>query len=662
MGRFLVAAMALVLSAGGISATAPTASATTTWVVTSGQFTVDDGFGDILSITVQNLRITDRATATGYVLAADSRYTCSTQTFTGPSAAFFVSRYEPCDGTITFTVDPTTGVVSASAALGVASRLFSGTAIGTAQGAPLKPVVAPLQGCTATADSAAGEIDLSWTDDPAATEYTVTVNGLVGASETLPAGSAASVPFSLLTPGASYSATVTATDAAGDVVATCTTNDAVVPWPIPGTPVVVGAPVPVVGGQVTVNYGVSDPATVQGIEYRIDGGPWLRPGGTAPIAGVGGAFTVDSLSVGRHTMRLRSVGFDPAPLTTEGASLDFVIPAPATQPGAGSRPSQGSPNASIGSTPSAPVAPPPTQPTSSVPGTSNGAGSGTNGALAAGTGDAGIDAPCLAQDGTLYPTLYSTVGSQVTMAPNTRGMGRATSFTVVGGALPAGMQLDRRFGIVYGVTTQAGSWTTTVRARFADGRTRDAQFGTRVDRDSQTLQYAAQNIGSVGLGLSIAPTTNAPAIGTTYRLVCGTLPPGTRLDTSTGRIVGTPTAVVGRPIPLRVSETSSAGTAAASFIVVVDRAGARRLSYPSHPHARVGTRITIRPTVSGVGDIAEFRTWKGKLPAGLRLNHRTGVISGRIAHPGRTHTISLVAETKAGALLTAAPMRLSLRR
>ena len=60
-----------------------------------------------------------------------------------------------------------------------------------------------------------------------------------------------------------------------------------------------------------------------------------------------------------------------------------------------------------------------------MPGTSNGAGTGTNGALAASTGDAGIDAPCLAADGTLYPNQYSTVGSQLTMAPNTRGMGKA---------------------------------------------------------------------------------------------------------------------------------------------------------------------------------------------------------------------------------------------
>lgn len=76
----------------------------------------------------------------------------------------------------------------------------------------------------------------------------------------------------------------------------------------------------------------------------------------------------------------------------------------------------------------------------------------------------------------------------------------------------------------------------------------------------------------------------------------------------------------------------------------------------------MGKPITIRPTVSGVGEIVQFRTSVGKLPKGLRLNPQTGVITGRVAHAGPHHTITLVAVTKGGALLTAAPMKLSVRR
>ena len=372
--------------------------------------------------------------------------------------------------------------------------------------------------------------------------------------------------------------------------------------------------------------------------------------------GTGGSFTVSALTSKDLTLTLRSVGEDAGgQLVSAGATVQVSFAkAPTVKPATGS--------ISTGSSSTAPVPAPPAAPVSTVSGTSNGAGTGTNGALAASTGDAGIDAPCLAQDGTLYPNQYSTVGSQLTMAPNTHGMGKAKAFTVVAGALPPGMQLDRTFGVLFGVTSQPGSWVTTIKAKFADGSAKSSQFTTRVDADPQTLQYAAQNIGSVGAGIVIAPSTNAPLTGTTYALVCGKLPAGTRFDSRTGAITGKPTAVVSMPTPLRVAETSSSGTAAASFIFVVNKAGTTTLSYPAHPHVRAGKRVVIRPTIAGVGDIAEIRMWKGKLPKGLRLDTRTGVIRGRITHSGPTHTITIVAETKGGALLTAAPMRLRLKR
>ncbi|MBU6244134.1 MAG: putative Ig domain-containing protein [Actinomycetales bacterium] len=450
------------------------------------------------------------------------------------------------------------------------------------------------------------------------------------------------VPYGSLGYGGGYTATISARKADGQVVATCDMS-VQVPWVAPGKPLI-DSLIPGAGGLVTVNYSVADPATVLGIESSVDGGPWVRPGGSAPVGGSGGAFTISGLSAGRHLVTLRSVGLDPGPLTTQGQAQAVVIPATSTS------------GSSAG-----PASAVPARPVTTVPGTSNGAGSGTNGALASGTGDAAIDAPCLAPDGTLYPALYATVGSQLTMAPNTHGMGTPTSFVIVGGALAPGLMLDRAFGIVYGVPTQAGSWATTVRATFVDGSTRSGQFTTRVDADEQTLQYAARNVGSIGSALSIAPTTSAPAVGTAYRLVCGILPAGTRLDQRSGWITGTPTEVVSMPTPLRIAQTTASGSAAASFILVVNPAGRVSVSYPAHPHVRVGKRIWLRPTVTGAGQITEFRMWKGKLPRGLHLNRATGAVTGRIAHAGPTHTITIVATTKAGALLTAPAMRLRLQ-
>ncbi|MFM7145773.1 MAG: putative Ig domain-containing protein [Actinomycetales bacterium] len=659
-----LAVAAASVSAILMSATPP-ASAAATWNFPNGSFTLSDILGDQATLTISQMKVTG-ASASGYLNLSNGRYSCSATSFSGLTATFTLASYDPCYGTISFAIDSSGRLTVSGSSVYIPATLLTGPGTGSVQGTQPVPTVVPLTSCALTYDKTGPNLSATWAANPDAVSYDVAVSGGGDAAVSGLTKTSVSFDTSVISldsfPGTweVYTATVTAKRADGATVATCSVSTTLA---TPNAPVIDSTvPVPA-GGLLTVNYSLPTPYYVQGVEYQIDGGPWVRPGGTAPGTGSGGAFTISGITARKLMLTLRAVG-----TAAEGGFVAVGTPepvvfaaAPSKGPSGSSRPTQGS-GPAIGSTVSNPVAVPPAQPASSVGGTSNGVDAGVKGALAADTGDAGIDAPCLAPDGTLYPTLYSTVGSQLTMAPNTHGMGSAESFTVVGGALAPGLLIDRTYGVVFGVPTQAGSWTTTVRAKFADGTFRDAQFSTRVDEDAQWLQYAAQNIGSVGAALRIAPSSNAPVAGTTYRLVCGILPAGTTLDAKTGQIVGTPETVVDRPIPLRVAETSSAGKSAASFIFVVDRAGTQHLHYPSHPHARVGKPITIRPTVSGVGEIVQFRTSVGKLPKGLRLNPQTGVITGRVAHAGPHHTITLVAVTKGGALLTAAPMKLSVRR
>ncbi len=629
---------------GGQVGLSPQASAAT-WVYPAASFTVDDGYGATLAIDVRNLRVADGGAAGGYVRLAWGRYSC-TQQFSGLTATFFASGSEPCSGTVTFAIDAGSGALTAEANLLITSRLFSGAATTTAQGTKWE-----LTSCTATSAGSPTSAVISWTDSVSgATGYEITAVPPLSQA-VIAAGSPVTV--SGLEAGTAHTFTVTSTSQ-GAAPPPCSTNEL---WTAPAGPVIEGMPVTVpVGGLMTVNYSLPDPTGVQGIEYQIDGGRWLRPGGVPPVNGAGGSFTLAGLTTKDLTVTLRTVG-DVAggPLTTSGTPAQVSFAKTPTAKPSSSGTATGSPNA-------APVPALPAAPVSSVAGTSNGAGSGANGALAASTGDAGIDAPCLAADGTLYPNQYSTVGSQLTMAPNTRGLGRPTSFIVVGGALAPGMQLDRTAGVLFGVTTAPGSYVTTVKAAFANGSTKTGQFTTRVDADPQTLQYAAQNIGVVGRATTIPPTTNAPEVGTAYRLVCGVLPAGLRFNPGTGVITGRPTQPVALPTPLRVAETSPSGSAAASFIVVVARAGVSSFSYPAHPHVRSGKRVAIRPTITGARDLVIFRTSKGKLPKGLRINKRTGTITGRPAHAGRVHSVTIVAVTRGGALLSAPPMRIRVRR
>ena len=681
MKRFIAGLVGGVLIASGVAGIAPAAQAGTTFVYNGSFQIIGYSSPDTGSIEVKDLTAVDGNLVSGSVIvhatpSGKSPADCMSNALSGTTALIASSQQQTLAGgqlcgagTIDFSGVGTSSLNVAGMSLSVYGNIIYGTLAPGQQpvvGTLPAPVKAALD-CSATLDYPGQRLVVSvLKGNPDAATYEVSLAGTSLPTYTIDARRP--IPFELvtdfdqLTMGTPISASIVAKRAIdGAIVADCTPA-AVTPL-LPGAPSIEGGiVVPQGGTEATVNYSVANPEAVRGIEYQLDGrGTWLRPGGSAPTSGAGGSFTLTGLTEGKHTIQLWSVGYGINAAPTKGTPEGFTIRL-AIKPGTGAstaRPSQGT---AIGSTTAKPVAAPPAQPVSTVVGTSNGAGTGTNGALAANTGDAGIDAPCLAKDGTLYPNQYSTVGSQLTMAPNTRGMGAARSFIVTAGALPPGVQLDRSFGVLYGVTTAAGSWVTTVQATFADGSTKSSQFTTRVDTDPQTLQYAAQNIGVVGSRVAIAASTNAPVTGTTYKIVCGELPAGTKFDSRTGTITGTPTAVDLMPTPLRVAETNASGKAAASFLFVVQKTGFTAISYPAHPHLRVGRTARIQPTVNGVGEIALFRMWKGKLQRGLRLNPTTGVITGKPVNPGPTHTITIVAVTKGGALLTAAPMKISTKR
>ncbi len=667
MKRVIAGLVGVVLIAAGAAGIAPAAHAATVWDFPAGTITLPEAFSsNTANLAISSLQITDGSiTSASMTLSSNAGMFCRPNGYSGSVASFADTGFAGCVGNLSFAVDSQGRLTVSSQALGNSHFLFNSSVTSSLVGTQPIPVPVDLAGnCPASYDAAGGVIKFGLaTGHPDATAWELVVNGAPSLpAESFAPGTELEIPIAYLESGQVYSATITGTRTDGKVVAFCTTP--VVTAPLPGAPSVDGDVITPIGSSTaTANYSVTDPLTVQGIEYQIDGaGGWIRPGGNPPTNGAGGSFTLSGLADGKHSIQLRSVGFNSTTAITAGNSKGFVI-RQSTKTGSNSnRPSQGSTSPAIGSSPTKPVAAPPAQPVSTVAGTSNGAGTGTNGALAANTGDAGIDAPCLAKDGTLYPNQYSTVGSQLTMAPNTHGMGAARSFIVTAGALPPGVQLDRAFGVLYGVTTVAGSWVTTVQATFADGSTKSSQFTTRVDADAQTLQYAAQNIGVVGSRVAIAASTNAPVTGTTYKLVCGELPTGTKFDSRTGTITGTPTAVDLMPIPLRVAESSASGKAAASFLFVVQKTGFTAISYPAHPHLRAGHTARVRPTITGVGEIALFRMWKGKLPRGLHLNAATGLIWGKPLSAGPTHTITLHAVTKGGALLTSNPMRISTRR
>ena len=169
-------------------------------------------------------------------------------------------------------------------------------------------------------------------------------------------------------------------------------------------------------------------------------------------------------------------------------------------------------------------------------------------------------------------------------------------------------------------------------------------------------------LGSVGQTVTTGPTTNAP-VGSTYEIVCGKVPPGTTFDPKTGVISGSPTTVDEENPPLRIVERNALGSAATSFIFIVAPSGTAQLSYPGHPHLVVRKATRIRPTVVDAGAILYFKVIRGKLNRGLRLNHTSGVVTGKpaIRTGRRPHAVTIAGVRPDGTLVLAAPMQVTVR-
>jgi len=297
----------------------------------------------------------------------------------------------------------------------------------------------------------------------------------------------------------------------------------------------------------------------------------------------------------------RSASSAPARITVAG-------PLPATCPTT-SGPSSAAGGTSSGTTPGGPA------------GTTS---SGSPGNTPSGGGD---DA-CLARDGRLYPDLSGSVGSSLTMAPNTRTLGTEVRYAVTGGRLPAGLALDPFSGDIYGTPTEnAVGRSTVVISAIEAGLATSESVTITVDNLHHSLSYPVRVETAVGDLVRVKPVAHDAAAGGRYRLVCGTLPDGMSLDPKTGALTGTPKTLVQSPVPLRVRLADKNGSVDASFILEVSTQAEAALTYPYHVHLGYRTPTIIEP-YTYFPEGSTFYLTGGTLPKGMRLDRLTGVISG----------------------------------
>ncbi|GAA5150864.1 hypothetical protein GCM10023340_28810 [Nocardioides marinquilinus] len=174
----------------------------------------------------------------------------------------------------------------------------------------------------------------------------------------------------------------------------------------------------------------------------------------------------------------------------------------------------------------------------------------------------------------------------------------APTFSVSDGALPPGLTLDPQTGVLAGVPTERGRFAFTLEARNGAGTDELPAVVEVLDRPALTPgRPPAARVGQP-YDFTLA-ATGYPA--PTYAVVAGALPPGLRLDASTGRIDGVPTRSGAGEVTVRATNGVGTDVTARLVLRVVAAASATVLSVDeSSLRHGAGTRARVHVFASGV--------------------------------------------------------------
>jgi hypothetical protein len=238
------------------------------------------------------------------------------------------------------------------------------------------------------------------------------------------------------------------------------------------------------------------------------------------------------------------------------------------------------------------------------------------------------------------------------LAP-TGGTAPYGNFTIISGALPAGITLNSSTGLLGGTATAGGNFSFTVRTTDSSGGngpfTGSATYTLVVQPPAIVASPTSPPAATVGVSYTQQISfSGGTGPYTNYVITAGSLPAGLTIS-STAFISGTPTAggIFVFTIQARDSSTGTGPYTGGSNIALTVNPPDLTFTPSTLPDATVGTSYSQALSVSGgTAPYGGYQVSSGNLPAGLTLSS-SGVISGTPT-AGGSDTFTIKAKDSSG--------------